>query len=107
MYLHIKNASSKAYPTPRAILNGENAIEEERRCLYVALTRAKDELRVYRDVHSIHTIPADSFYFFNNMPLEMYEPEIIAANYIQTDQSALLLTTQPIEEDIYSDFNLD
>lgn len=39
------NASSKSYPTPKAVLNGEDAIEEERRCLYVALTRAKNKLR--------------------------------------------------------------
>lgn len=47
--VYLVNASSWSFPTPRAILNGEDAVEEERRCLYVALTRAKDELRIYRN----------------------------------------------------------
>lgn len=64
------NASSKSYPTPKAVLNGEDAIEEERRCLYVALTRAKNKLRVYRDMQSIHVSNSDEqFYFLNEVPL--------------------------------------
>ena len=69
------NASSKSYPTPKAVLNGEDAIEEERRCLYVALTRAKNKLRVYRDMQSIHVSNSDEqFYFLNEVPLELFEP---------------------------------
>lgn len=70
------NASSKSYPTPKAVLNGEDAIEEERRCLYVALTRAKNKLRVYRDMQSIHVSNSDEqFYFLNEVPLELFEPK--------------------------------
>lgn len=47
---YIVNVSPFSYPTPRAILNGIDAVEEERRCLYVALTRAKDKLYVYKNV---------------------------------------------------------
>lgn len=47
---YIVNVSPYSYPTPRAILNGIDAIEEERRCLYVALTRAKDKLYLYRNI---------------------------------------------------------
>ncbi len=80
--VYLINASAKSYPTPRAILNGENNIEEERRCLYVALTRAKDELRVYRDIHSIHiSNPEEKYYFFNKLPQKLYDSKIIAANY--------------------------
>lgn len=42
------------YPTQRAILNGFDAIEEERRCLYVAVTRAKDKLYLYKDIRENH-----------------------------------------------------
>ena len=55
----IVNASSKSYPTPKAVLNGEDAIEEERRCLYVALTRAKNKLRIFRDMQSIRNYSAN------------------------------------------------
>lgn len=102
--VYVINASTISYPTPRAILNGEKAIEEERRCLYVALTRAKDELRVYRDVHSIHINQSNNCYFLNAVPESLYDNEIIANNYF-VDGKALF--TKQIDEDIYSDFNLD
>lgn len=103
--VYLINASTKSYPTPRAILNGEKAIEEERRCLYVGLTRAKDELRIYRDVHSIHiSTESEKHYFFNTIPENLYISEIIASNYCNAGRSAF---STPISEDIYSDFNLD
>lgn len=106
--VYLLNASTKSYPTPRAILNGDSAIEEERRCLYVALTRAKDELRIYRDVHSIHTTQdVDQYYFFNRLPGELYETEIIASNFYYIDRRNENASFQPIDDDIYSDFNLD
>ena len=77
-YCYLVKASPASYPTPRAIENGEEAIEEERRCLYVALTRAKDELYVYRNIHSIHVNEssedeAEKLYFFNSLPDELIE----------------------------------
>lgn len=52
---YIVNVSPLAYPTPRAILNGIQDIEEERRCLYVAMTRAKDKLYMYRNIAGTKT----------------------------------------------------
>ncbi len=49
---YITNVSPNSYPTPKAMLNGISAIEEERRCLYVALTRAKENLLLYCDIHA-------------------------------------------------------
>jgi DNA helicase-2/ATP-dependent DNA helicase PcrA len=53
--VHIINVSPYNYPSTRTIKQGKDAIEEERRCLYVALTRAKERLNLYRLSHSIHT----------------------------------------------------
>lgn len=103
--VYLLNASTKSFPTPRAILNGENAMEEERRCLYVALTRAKDELRIYRDIHSVHVSANDGkHYFLNNMPDTLYDTEIIASNYYHNTRVSF---KEPIDEDIYSDFDLE
>ncbi len=77
---YLLKASPSNFPTPRAIENGQDSVEEERRCLYVALTRAKDELYIYRNVHS-HQVdtqsddPAESRYFFNALPDEIIEKE--------------------------------
>lgn len=100
------NASSKSYPTPKAVLNGEDAIEEERRCLYVALTRAKNKLRVYRDMQSIHVSNSDEqFYFLNEVPLELFEPKDISAHSYMRNNVMLQSTIN--QEDIYSDFDLN
>ena len=40
---HLLNVTPYSYPSKRAVKEGEENIEEERRCLYVALTRAKTE----------------------------------------------------------------
>ncbi|MDE6018342.1 MAG: ATP-dependent helicase [Muribaculaceae bacterium] len=102
--VYLVNASSKVYPTPRAVLNGEDTIEEERRCLYVAVTRAKDKLRIYRDINSIHVGNKDAkYYFLNELPSELFEPKNISP-YPRMDRRSLDKVT---EEDIYSDINLD
>ena len=101
--VYLVNASVNSYPTKRAITNGEDAVEEERRCLYVALTRARDYLYVYRDVHSIHANRRDR-YFFNNVPSQLFNSEIIAANYVDISPQGF---TGIIDEDIYSDFDLN
>lgn len=68
---YVINVDPYSYPTPRAVLNGLDAVEEERRCLYVALTRAKDRLYLYRN--SSATSVADK----NSLP-KVYEEEIKA-----------------------------
>ncbi len=50
---YVINVSVGAYPSEMSINDGEDEIEEERRVLYVALTRAKDELYVTRIINSI------------------------------------------------------
>lgn len=104
--VYLVNASVFTFPTQRAILCGEEHIEEERRCLYVALTRAKDYLYVYRDVHSLHITNNEDaeHYFFNELPTALYDSSIIAANYLSTVHADI---GEIEEEDIYSDFNLD
>lgn len=75
---HLLNVTPYSYPSKRAVKDGENSIEEERRCLYVALTRAKNELILYgRYFTNIGSGMADfagqSHYFFNELPEELYE----------------------------------
>ena len=102
----IVNASSKSYPTPKAVLNGEDAIEEERRCLYVALTRAKNKLRIFRDMQSIHIANSDEqFYFLNEIPLELFDPKDISAHSYMRNNAMLQSTI--VQDDIYSDFDLN
>ena len=102
--VYLVNASARSYPTPRAILNGESAVEEERRCLYVGLTRAKNHLYVYRDVQSIHTYGGDDdLYFFNNLPDNLYEKVSIAKYSI--DLRNVNLAKPLADQDIYDDFD--
>ncbi|MCK0132487.1 ATP-dependent helicase [Flavobacteriaceae bacterium F08102] len=49
----VLNVSPKAFPSPWTLGN-QDEIEEERRVLYVALTRAKNELFITRNINSIH-----------------------------------------------------
>ena len=76
---HLLNVTPYSYPSKRAVKDGENSIEEERRCLYVALTRAKNELILYgRYFTNIGSGMADfcrgsHITFFNELPEELYE----------------------------------
>lgn len=75
---HLLNVTPYSYPSKRAIKEGEESIEEERRCLYVALTRAKNELilysRYFTNVGSgMIDYAGNSHYFFNELPEELYE----------------------------------
>ena len=80
---YLINVNFNQYPSPKAVANGEEAIEEDRRCLYVALTRAKDRLIVYRthravqviDPSDIDEFEASKLYFLNNLPDELYKAE--------------------------------
>ncbi len=75
--VHVINVNPFNYPNSRSVKQGEDAVEEERRCLYVALTRAKDKLNLYRYSRSLHTQFLDSenkelnLYFLNNIPSEL------------------------------------
>lgn len=51
---HILNVSPTAWPDARALAAGHEQVEEERRCLYVAITRARDQLTLYRSESALH-----------------------------------------------------
>lgn len=80
----VLNVSPKVFPSTRS-LHDSDAIEEDRRLLYVAFTRAKNRLFVTRSVDSIHArskgddliseekdIPAES-YFLSELPGALVE----------------------------------
>ncbi|MBO5752089.1 MAG: ATP-dependent helicase [Proteobacteria bacterium] len=128
---HLISASPGAWPNCRALDAGEDAVEEERRCLYVALTRAKDELWLYRPVTAIHAVSShfkplspkipkhvrdkieakraekwadadDTTYFFNHLPEHLYQTEVL-----QTAQAILAVPYTGPRIDIIDDFNFD
>lgn len=86
----VTGVSSNGFPSSRALNNGQEAVEEERRCLYVALTRAKDRLYVYRNISSIHGYERAgtdmSAYFFNGLPVELTVSSVIGGNRYFCDE---------------------
>lgn len=102
---YIVNVSPSAYPTPRAILNGEEAVEEERRCLYVAMTRAKDRLCIYRNLRSIHTDECNSTdsYFLDGLLGELVESDVKNAGKIDVDGD--WYTGESIDSNICDEFD--
>lgn len=102
----VVNVSPAAYPTDRAVKNGPDAVEEERRCLYVALTRAKDKLFVYRNISAIHSF-ADGYsssfsYFLNGLPSQGVETGVIGDTRYLSDE---LYKSKQIY--VSNDFNFD
>ena len=75
--VHVLNVNPYNYPSPRTLKQGGDAVEEERRCLYVALTRAKDRLYLYRFTRSLHTQSSENdkeqsnLYFLNGLPTDL------------------------------------
>jgi len=75
---YVLNVSPKVYPSAWNLDSEEN-IEEDRRVLYVALTRAKNELYITRDTNSINTVNNDknahntSKYFLEELPSQLTE----------------------------------
>jgi DNA helicase-2/ATP-dependent DNA helicase PcrA len=101
--------STFSYPTRRAIANGEESVEEERRCLYVAVTRAKDELYIYRDVHSIHATGQyanddENMYFLNGLPESLVQTEVLGDFNWTIDDSAGYSGDQ-IDDSVNDDFD--
>ena len=95
----VLNVSPKAFPSLRTI-GKPDAVEEERRMLYVALTRAKNELFITRNISSIHgenrkpaltdaDTPPDynsvmqEQYFLNELPESLAE-QLVIGNRSQT-----------------------
>ncbi len=75
-YCYVLGVAPDKFPSIRAWKAGFAAIEEERRCLYVALTRAKDLLCVYRELRSVHghrevELEECESYFLNGLPKKL------------------------------------
>ncbi len=86
--VHVINVNPYNYPSTRTIKQGQDAVEEERRCLYVALTRAKDKLSLYRLNRSLHT------QFENNFRGEYISKEnqkVYAIRQENTEQECFVL----------------
>lgn len=86
--VHVIDVNPFNYPTTHTIRQGKDAIEEERRCFYVALTRAKDKLNLYRFVRSLHTQylnddREENLYFLNKLPKGLVN--IIVNGQIKSD----------------------
>ena len=95
---YVLNVSPGVYPMARNIAKGSDEIEEERRCLYVALTRAKNRLVVTRNIRSIqcsnetigqedNEMPNNNTYFLNELPDTLFETECPKDNSIELDNS--------------------
>lgn len=95
---YVLNVSPGVYPMARNISKGSDEIEEERRCLYVALTRAKNRLVVTRNIRSIqcsngtigqedNEMPNNDTYFFNELPENLFETEYPKNEFIEQDNS--------------------
>lgn len=75
---YILNVSYNNFPSSHAIELGDEAVEEDRRCLYVALTRAKDRLFIYRSIRAVRVLDPEAeencskSYFLNNLPPALY-----------------------------------
>ena len=78
---YVLNVSPKVYPSAWN-LDDEERTEEDRRVLYVALTRAKNELYISRDTNSINTVNTqpsthpNSKYFLEALPDRLVEQTI-------------------------------
>ena len=77
---YIVNVSYSSYPSPKAVASGDDAVEEDRRCLYVAMTRAKDRLVMYRSARAVQVSgdtgdAVNGKYFLNNLPPYLFNPE--------------------------------
>ncbi len=77
----VLNVSPKVYPSAWS-MGDEDAVEEDRRVLYVALTRAKNHLYITRKTNSINAVQFQNrdgkiieSYFFNELPDTLVEQQ--------------------------------
>jgi DNA helicase-2/ATP-dependent DNA helicase PcrA len=102
----VLNVSPKVYPSPWS-LGSIDKVEEDRRVLYVALTRAKDELYITRRTNSIyaenHVNDDDEIvesYFLNELPEELVDQSYYTQDKGETQDA-------PIANDFDFDFGMD
>jgi DNA helicase-2/ATP-dependent DNA helicase PcrA len=75
---YVINVSPGSYPSTKSIVDVDK-VEEERRVLYVALTRAQDNLIVTRQNLATWAIPGSltkqgtDYYFLNNLPKGLFD----------------------------------
>ncbi len=91
---YVVNVSPGAFPSAKACGNKDN-VEEERRVLYVALTRAMDELIVTRRgsgawATEMKTDSGESIYtyFFNDLPDEIFDEHVHGRNSVRAKWSS-------------------
>lgn len=80
---YVVNVSPGSYPSHYSIGNPD-AIEEERRVLYVALTRAQDELIITRQIYNTWALndsneSMTSNYFLGGVPEKLYRNTVITS----------------------------
>ncbi|MBC7000748.1 ATP-dependent helicase [Cytophaga sp. FL35] len=91
----VLNVSPKSFPSARS-LDDMEAIEEDRRVLYVALTRAKNRLIITRNIASISAIhgisesvqlknlsQANESYFLTSIPEDLVNQQTIGPNFMK------------------------
>ncbi|SCY41421.1 DNA helicase-2 / ATP-dependent DNA helicase PcrA [Nonlabens sp. Hel1_33_55] len=104
---YVMNVSPKVYPSAWN-LDSEEKIEEDRRVLYVALTRAKNELFITRDTNSINTVnnsqgtASSSKYFLEELPSTLIEQLINPYNVFKSRDIA---TPNQIDLSLGMDFS--
>lgn len=75
---------------PPSYTKSEDDYEEERRCLYVALTRAKVELNLSKAlIASYQRIPKGSAYFLQDMPERLVDLEVKHAESVKAPSLSL------------------
>lgn len=75
---------------PPAYANSQEDLEEERRCLYVALTRAKTELHLSKAlVATYQRIPKGSAYFLQDMPEKLISLDVKHAESVKAPALSL------------------
>lgn len=99
----IVNVSYFSFPNAKSIRLGEESIEEERRCLYVAMTRAKENLYIYRDISGNYVQDStkenqNKLYFLNGLPKELVEMVFLSTQrerpVLTQEQKDTLFNTQ-------------
>lgn len=75
---------------PPSYTSSQEEFEEERRCLYVALTRAKTELNLSKAlIATYQRIPKGSAYFLQEMPEQLVDLEIKHVESVKTPSLSL------------------
>lgn len=87
---YVLDVSVGSFPSARALGEGDDTVEEERRCLYVAFTRAKDRLFIYRNPLSPYTVDSKNSpkrrYFLEGLPRNLYEERDVSAYSLRLDK---------------------